>query len=639
MLLTNYLTTAWRNILRHKLFSAINILGLAIGLAAIMLITLFVRDELSYDKFWDNSENIYRLHMRFTTPGYDPEDFALSAPPALEAMAKDFPELNHFTRIENRDRAITIGENTYQDEVSLADRDIVEIFNFQILSGDINTALNDITGLVLDETTSNKYFGTTNSLGEVITIDMGDFKRDYKVTAVIKDIPDNSVLGFNMLALVNPEEWNYSQRWFNTAAMSFFTVKENTNIESMSELFPAYINRNFPSLPFGGPDLKVTDVLTISMMNIKDLHLKSAGSGEQWSPMGSMTTVIIFITVAVLILIIASINFMNLSTARASRRAKEVSLRKVMGAKRKHLIIQFIGESVLMTVIALLLALLSIELSLPYYNDIISKQLLIDYTSIDFLYIIILALMVGVLGGTYPAFILSNFRPAQILSSNQSSENKSSILLRTSLVIIQFTISIMLFVSTIVIFSQMKFTKQMDLGYKSDNLVSIYGNSREQLAAKINIIQQRFNSINGVANTTWTANFIPGSQGTGLDPIRAEQTNEYNPIMLTFRGIGYDFLKTYDIPLIVGRDYSRDRNDERATKEAILEGKGHTAGIILNQSAVRSLGLGSPEEAIGKMLYMNVGSTDEVVEAEFSVIGVIADLNIQSLKMAAGAEF
>ena len=644
MLLGNYLTTAWRNILRHKLFSIINILGLAIGLAAVMLITLFVRYELSFDTFWENADNIYRVHSHYDTPGQDPESLVLSSPPTVEAMAKDYPQITRFARLNTRDRTVTFGDNVFQDEITIADKAVLEIFNFEAIAGNLPTALDDNNGLVLTETIATKYFGSENPIGRVLTIETPDLTKDYQVNAVIEDLPKNSKIGFKILVPVVIDELEFFKFWFSTSVQAYFMVEPGTNMGAIEDTLVPFVDRNFPPLPFGDGSLKVSNVVTVTIMNMKDLHLYAKGIGDWWVPPGDIVTVTIFIVVAVLILLIASINFMNLSTARASRRAQEVSIRKVMGAKREHLIIQFLGESILMSVIALVVAIFFVEISLPLYNSIISKQLVIDYASLDLFKIVGLAMLVGLLAGIYPAFVLSSYRPAHILNSNQSSDNKSSLKFRAILVITQFTISIILFVSTLVIYNQMKFTEDMDIGYQPKNLVTVFGNNPNVLAPKIDIVQRRIQSIDGVQSVSWTANFAPGSQGSSLDPIRTEQTGDTKHILISYRGVGYDFLKTYAIPLIAGRDFDRNRNDERATNEEIIAGKGHMAGLILNQSAIQHLGLGTPEEALGKILYMNVGNTglsegNSVLEAEFSVIGVVPDVHLQDLKVTVAPEF
>lgn len=645
MLLGNYLVTAWRNILRHKLFSTINILGLAIGLAAVMLITLFVRDELSFDGFWNNADNMYRIHVQVDVPGKDPEYHTAAPPPLAEAFRKDFPEIEAVSRILfARPNAIVEGTNV-ETYIEFVDDHILDILEFDTVYGDMSSALNDYNSLVLNQSQAIKLFGDVNPVGKNLSVQINREIREFKITAVIEDSPDNSMIPIHGLALLNEEYFggNMMKAWYRNFFFTFFTVKPDVNLDDLVKRFPDFINRNYPKVPFAGPEVKPAKVIQLSIMNVKDLHLKAKG---QFDPgvQGNMNTVIIFSVVALLILIIASINFMNLSTARASVRAREVGIRKVMGASRKNLIVQFLGESILLTLFSLIMALLFVELSLPFYNDLINKILVIDYLSMDMFFIILFALLIGLLGGIYPALILSSFHPAKVLKANKSTETNASIKFRTSLVIIQFTISIILFVSTSVIFSQMKYAENMDLGYNKENLLTVFGNDYQKLVDNIDIIVRRLNRLEGVSSVTYSDSSFPGANFSFLDPIRTEKTTEYNPIMLNFRQVGYDFLKTYDIPLLAGRAYQRDRNDERPTNEQLASGEGFTAGLILNRSAVRKLGFGTPEEAIGKLLYMNVGQisaegSQEMLEAEFAVIGVIEDVHFNDLKSEIPAEF
>ncbi len=646
MLLTNYLKTAWRNMLRHKLFSAINILGLAIGLAAVMLITLFVRDELSFDSFWEKADRTYRIHVQLDVPGQDPDYSNASPPPLAEAMRADFPELEAVSRVMKTRPVVLIDGERREIWFDLIDAPALDIFDVTFIQGSKDTALPDKNSIVLNQTQATQFFGDKNPVGETINVEFGPNPVDYRITGIIEDAPANTMVPIQGLAILNDDLFggNMNRAWYRNFAMTFITLRPGDDIENITARFPDFIARHYPRVPFAGPDTKPEDVVTLTAMPIKDLHLNPQGESFEFGSRGDKTTVLTFSAVALLILIIASINFMNLSTARASIRAKEVAIRKVMGASRKNLIIQFIGESILLTFIALLIALLLVEVSLPFYNDMIEKEMSIDYLSLDLLYIILFSLLIGILGGTYPAFYLSRFHPAATLKANKSTETKASVKFRTSLVILQFSISIALFVSTAVIFSQMRYAQTMDLGYDREHMLTVFGNDQRNLRENIDIIVERLNRVDGVLGVTYSDSGFPGTNFEFLDPIRLEKTTDYEPIMLSFRQVGYDFLKTYDIPLLAGRDYMRDTNDERPTNEMLAAGEGYTASLVINMSAVRKLGFGTPEEALGRMMYMNVGGINEegtqaMLEAEFEVIGVIDDVHLNDLKTEVQAEF
>jgi putative ABC transport system permease protein len=323
MLLGNYITSAIRNLLGHKLFSFINIFGLAIGLAAVMLITLFVRDELSYDGFWEKSDRIYRLHFTGAVPGMDVVKFVSMPAIMRDAFMKDFPQTEHSTRILRQLPTVNNNNNFYQEDVMMVDADINDIFNFKVISGDLNSALSNTTDLVISESIAKKYFGEENPIGKILPINFESFEHDYRVAAVIEDLPENSMLEIKMMVLFNESDWQGTgmmENWLALSSQFYFTLPEGANIDELNNQMPDFIDRNFIAFKGGAVD-KESDVISINALNIKDLHLKTEAEGD-FRPKGSMSTVIIFSAVSVLILIIASINFMNLSTARASLRAK-----------------------------------------------------------------------------------------------------------------------------------------------------------------------------------------------------------------------------------------------------------------------------------------------------------------------------
>lgn len=629
MLLTNYITTSWRNISNHKLFSTINIVGLAIGLAAVMLIALFVREELSYDKFWNKADNIYRMHMTFLFTGRPQSDYSMSAGPIHNVLKKDFPQIEHVARVSRQQPSLILDNRYFQEDISLVDADFLNIFEFTASSGVIDYALADNTSLVLNETLAVKYFGTTDAVGKIITIDFDVFKRDYRVSAVIEDMPINSQVNVTAMVLLVEDDWLEQDwmfdSWFSLNSFQYFSVKPGTDIADINDQMPAFVDRNFPQE--GGADNLVSSFILLNSMNITDLHLSAPGSFE-YRAKGSINTIRTFSAVAGLILIIASINFMNLSTARASQRAKEVSLRKVMGASRKNLIYQFIGESILLTLFGLLLALAIVEIALPIYNEVIGKNLMVDYASSDLFNIIFLAIAAGIIGGVYPAFILSNFRPAEVLKANKSSETGSSVKLRSFLVILQFAVSISLFVATAVVYGQMLYAKSMDLGYDKENMLILHDVNRDAVLPILPLLIDELERTADVSDVTWS-DFTPGNRQDNNTTIRTPEMGPDDNVMLGNRSVGYNYFETYDITLSSGREYDRDHNDIHADYDAVRAGNGYTSSIMINETGLRRLDLGSAEEAIGKIFYRTL---DDGAELEFQIIGVVPDIHFDSLK-------
>ncbi|MDG1707739.1 MAG: FtsX-like permease family protein [Emcibacteraceae bacterium] len=321
----------------------------------------------------------------------------------------------------------------------------------------------------------------------------------------------------------------------------------------------SFIDRHYPTSLSGDPDIKPSEEISFSSLNIKDVHLKASGFGDK-KPFGDAGTVFAFAEVAVLILLIASFNFMNLSTAKATQRAKEVSLRKVMGADRKSLIIQFIGEAILLTIISLIIGLAIVEICLPYFNDIINLPLILDYGSSDLVMLFILAIMLGIFAGSYPAFILSAFHPSENLKSNNSTESKNSINFRTSLVIVQFTISITLFMATAIIYAQMQYADNYDFGFNKENTLTIRNLRSETVRNNLDVLRDQFQKTPNVTNVT-TSSLAPGSTMFVTSNVRTPEMTADQSIVIDTREVGYDFFKTFDIEILNGRTYARDRND------------------------------------------------------------------------------
>ncbi len=631
MILKNYTVSAWRNIYNHKLFSAINILGLAIGLAACMLIALFVRDEVSYDRFWDNADNIYRMHQTFLPTGRPPMVFSVAAGKIYHALEQDFPQVVEASREANK-RATFIMDNQYfEEQISLVDPGFFQIFDFNVLEGSLENTLEDQSSLVLNKTLADKYFPDGSALGQSITINADVYEREFVVRAIIEDMPENSQLAASAIVSIVEEEWKVQSwmfdQWFSVNAHLYFSLTPGSDITDINDQMPAFIDRHFPEQDNGD---RVSSFILLNSQNIEDLHLLGPSNGE-YKPMGSMATVITFSAVAILILVIASINFMNLSTARASQRAKEVSLRKVMGASRKNLVVQFIGESIIITLVALFVSVVIVEMALPIYNQTIGKQLAFNYASTDVLIIIGLAVSVGVLGGIYPALILSGFRPAEVLKANQSSETGASAKLRAALVIFQFAVSITLFVSTAVVYGQMLYAKNKDLGFNKENLLVINNLFRDAASEKLSLLVEEYKRLPQAISVTWS-NDAPGRPTENNTGMRTPEMPETESLLMGNRGIGYDYFETYQIPLLAGRYYDINMNDERATYESIVAGEGHSSALIINETALNRFALGTPQEAVGKLLYRPLSGDEGEVIREHTIIGVIPDVYLDTLK-------
>ncbi|MDN3651483.1 ABC transporter permease [Thalassotalea ponticola] len=634
MLVKNYITTAWRNMANNKLFTAINIFGLAIGLAACVMIMLYVQHETKYDQFWQNADTIHRAHVTFNVPGRDPMD-AVSAPgPMIHALKKDFEQIEYATRIGSWGPTITYKDKVMIEDVRLVDPEFADMFDLTVLAGDVKASLNDNQSIVLSESAAKKFFGDKPAINEVLSLDFNHFQREYKVGAVIEDLPDNSQLDLPIIVAIDEKDWEEQRwmfgHWFSVNSQLYFKTKQASDLATISSQLDQFANNNFPQMPIGGDDAKASDFIKLSAMNIQDLHLKATGFGEM-RPQGNQTMVITFSAVSFLILLIAAINFMNLSTAQASRRAKEVSLRKVMGASRRNLVVQFLGESVLLSVIAFTLAFALVELTLPLYNEVLNRSLSVSYTPVNIATFVAVALAVGVLSGLYPAFVLSNFRPATVLKANKSADTKASLKLRAGLVVVQFAISIGLFVSTAVVYAQMQYALNMDPGYNKDNLMVIYRVGRDAASEQRNVLLNELEKHPQVTSVTYS-NETPGNANENNTMMRTPEIPEEDALLIGQRAVGYNFFETYQINVVAGRTYDKNRADITPSNEEIREGAPAKGAIVINESALQRLGLGTPEQALGKILITDRGDPGEDLSVELTVIGVVEDIHFSSLR-------
>ena len=462
-MLSNYLKIAWRNIVGNPLFSAINIVGLSIGLACCIIITLFVRYEMSYDKHWVDADRIYRVTRDFF--GNDLE-LAAVAPPIAPLMKQDFAEIEDVTRLlQTGDVTMTRGETRVRErQFVIADPNVFEFFNLEFVSGDAASALNGPLDVVLTERAVERYFGDEDPIGQ--TLNLMD-QADVTVRAVIRDLPDNTHMAFELLGsieaipvMMGPEEL---ESWGSNNYYTYLRLPGGYDPADLESQFNEFLVRHWN-----------VDAEAISRLNLQpltDIHLTSNRDGE-WRANGSAAVVYTFSAVALFVLLIACINFMNLTTARSTQRAREVGVRKVVGANRSQLISQFMGESILLTGFAMLLALALVEIILPVFSAFLEKPLTLSLTNPATLGLLLLGtLVVGIFAGSYPALYLSKFRPADVLKGSVSSTG--SALLRKSLVVVQFATSIALLISTGVVMAQMSYARNVDLGYdKSRNLVT-----------------------------------------------------------------------------------------------------------------------------------------------------------------------
>jgi putative ABC transport system permease protein len=615
-MLRNYFKIAFRNLSKNKFYTWINILGLAFGLATCLLILLYVIDEHNFDRYNENGKRIYRVNNEVKF-GNNHLDLAVADAAMGPALAREFPQVEQYTRLQQYGSFLVKkgNQDLRETKVAFADSSLFEVFTLPMISGDPKTALRDPHSLVITERMANKYFGRSDVTGENLLI---NDKDNYKITGVIRDIPEQSHFNFDFFVPMTENESSRSDNWLSENFNTYILLKKDADPKKLEPEFNKMMNR------YVAPELKSILNLSIgdlekgggfvrcSLIPLEDIHLHSNKIGELGAN-GNIQFIYIFSAIALLILLIACVNFMNLSTARASSRAKEVGVRKVLGSLRKNLVQQFITESVLMSFMALTVAIMLAMLLLPFFNQLAGKHIqnYLLFQPRMILSFVLLMFVVGILAGSYPAFYLSSFQPIKVLKGKVSGGFKGSAL-RNVLVVFQFSISVMLIVGTIVIFNQLNFIRNRDIGYNRNHILILHGT--DILKDRTGSFKNELLQVSGVVNATVTG-FLPvngyRSKNTlfpsaSLDPKSGISMEQWN--------IDENYIPTLGIRLSEGRNYSKQFSTD-------------SSGIIINEAAAEFLGI---KDLLNKPLY-RVDDIKTKKITEFHIIGIIKNFNFNSL--------
>ena len=616
-MLSNYLKIAFRNITGNPLFSAINIIGLSIGLACCIIITLFVQYETSYDKHWQNADRIHRVTRDFFGNNLR---LASIAPPIAPLLQQDFPEIEDITRIMRMGRtALTIDEKTINDEtLVIADANVFEFFNLEFVSGDPDTALAAPTNIILSERAADRYFGSQDPMGKIINV-MG--QADLTVTGVFEDLPDNTHMRFEIVTSINiipmlmgPDAL---ESWGSNNYYTYVRLAEGFNPDDLEAKFEDFI------IKYRGED--APNGTALNLQALTDIHLTS-NRDQEWQTNGSSSVVYTFSAVAFVVLLIACINFMNLTTARSTQRAKEVGIRKVVGANRRQLVAQFLGESVLLTAFAMLLAVALVELALPSFGAFLEKPLVFSLAD-PYTLVVLLGgtLIVGLVAGSYPAFYLSHFRPASVLKGMASSSG--SIALRQVLVVFQFATSITLLIATGVVMAQMHYARTVDLGFdKSRNIVHSLPFFAD-LWGLYTPLKTELETHPDIESVVYSSR-VPSQQNLdGGGYIQAGRQAVMEDIMgISDIKVDYQWFDHYDVEFLAGRAF---RENEMKIGEPTEENPVVNAVAILNESAARRFGW-TPQEAIGQVI-RDFRNRELTLSIDREIVGVIPDIHFSSL--------
>ena len=597
----NYLKVAWRNLMKNKIFSFINITGLTIGITVCMMIFLFIMNEFSFDNFHTKGKNIYRV-MRGYDAGKQPAPW-LSGPYA-PALLNDFPnEVKKAVRIMSSNDLISFGNTSFNEKkVYIADSDFFSMFSFPLLKGNPSTVLKDPSSVVLTETTAKKYFGSVdNAMGKVVEMDK---HYQLKVTGIAKDVPSNSHLNFDLVIPISNffnEPW--FNVWINNNNFTYVLLDEHVNKAQLENRFPQFMDK------YMGKDMERLGArFNLSLLPMKDIYFSAGGDFDPIKH-GDKTVVYIFLSIAILILLIACINFMNLSTIRAVERSKEVGLRKVMGALRNNLVRQFIGESILLTVISCLLSVGLLKLLMPFYNQLLGYTLTVSFNTLPvYLFLIGVIIVVGFLAGSYPAFFLSAFSPIESLKGKLKL-GKGGSRFRQVLVITQFSISVLLIVGTIIIMNQMNYVKSKELGYDKERTVVVPIDNND-LYNHLLTFKNELQNKGNVASVS----LMSGEPGGFFDEHTFEAEGQRDVWKSRTEFADFEFVKTLGLKIIAGRDFSPQYDTDT------------TDAVLINRTAAAKLGF-TPEQAIGKWIKNTIRDS-----TRRRIIGVVEDFNFLSLK-------
>lgn len=606
-MLRNYTKITIRNLVKQKLYSSLNIGGLAVGISAFLMIALFIQYEFSYDRFLPNASGIYRIYQREQGNNYMGSDLFAVTPIQLAGVLPDeFPEIKHATKLTQTSNLLSVDDKNLWEDGLVTDEHFMDVFHFNLLMGNPQKILADAQSIVLTQKLAGKLFGDTDPVGKSVRFDGENFRT---VTGVFSDLPENSTLQFGYVVNYRAEQHSVEElarpMWRNNSQQTFFTLNEGANVKALDAKFPALITKYHDKESYRHYPFKDT----FYSQPLLDLHLTN-GINFDIGAKGSSTYVYVFGGIALLVLMLACINYMNLAIARSINRAKEVGLRKVVGAVRKQLIFQFLGESILIAIISLLLAIGLTYLLLPFFSGLVERSIVMDFAQNQYLIpaLVALVLVVGLISGSYPALVISSLRPVQIIKGKLDGFSKGFGLQRW-LIVGQFTVSIVLVTSSVVIYQQLQFVKNKDLGFNKDHVLVI-GVRDQRLFEHYDALREAWLRNPKISSVTASEHLPTNIQSSWI--INDADQDKSNDLAIYHSRITADYFKVFGLQLAAGRNFSPDIKSDLENAK------------IINETAAKALGW-TPEEAIGKQFENE--NTNE------TVIGVVKDFHLHNLHL------
>jgi len=613
-MIRNFFLTAYRNLLKNKGYTLLNILGLSAGFTCFAFITAWISNELSYDKFNKKADRIVRIVGKVTTES-ETFDHAVTSVPMAKALMSDYPEIENTVRFDKNDAIVKYGDKQFsEDNILLTDPSFFDVFSFKLVKGDPKIALNEPYNVILTETMAKKYFGESDPVGQSLTIFRYDGTGNgapYKITGVIPDAPQNAHFTFNFLVsfktleTADPESVT-QDGWGSNGYYTYLLLRDKNDISSLQTKLPAFAERHI------GKEMKQWKMrYDYELQPLKSIHLHSTNRRYEIEPTGSMQYIYIFSTIAIFILLIAGINYMNLATARSVQRAKEVGVRKVMGAGKMQLVIQYLAEAVIVSLSALLVSFFLSYLLQPATEQLTEKNISIFQSKGLVVFLISIAILLGILSGLYPAFFITAYKPINVLKGSLKATGGGA-WLRKALVIVQFTISIVLIAGILIVNSQLSYIQHKDLGYKKDALIALKVNGSSEVINGFAAFRNIVLSSPLVTGMTTSNTLIGGGLSNGGATTVSGEGQQIVTSIYRFRA-DYNYFNVYGMKIVAGRGFSENPLAD-------------TAAFIVNEAAIKAFGWGNSENAINKPFSMG-GSGGNIV-------GVVKDFHFNSLQHA-----
>jgi putative ABC transport system permease protein len=624
----NYALSLYRTLSRHRLYAALNTLGLALGIAVCTILLLVVRFETSFDRWVPGAQDIYRVSLLSSFPGRPPNESPSTQAILLPNLLAEFPQIKAGARLMENRTIVRLGSQQAYEKVVLADPSIFEVFELPFAAGDRTSALGDTSSLVISQSMARKYFGTDRALGRRLTLVLDGLVRDYRVTGVMRDLPPNTHLAIDFVVRFSPEvlpqhaEW--LDRWGSSILITYIRVRSPQDAQAIQGGMRRFVERRVTK----DVPTPATAYLAYKLRPVPALHFADAKTQEAFKPGADPLFVGALGVMGLVTLLIAVVNYVSLATARAGMRAREVAVRKVMGATRRVLVAQFLAESIAMALAATLIAAALIELTLPAVSAMLGEPIRLTYVGPDsvLLPLLGLSLVVGLLSGVYPAMVLSGFRPASVLASARTpGGGRSGAKLREIMAIGQFAIAICLMVCTAVIYAQTEYVRHADLGFRRDGLIIVKIGEAPVAPHKLALVEA-FRSMPGVLAVT-ASDRRPAADEENTYSVRRVD-KPMNEASLTMERIGTGYIPTYGLKVLAGRPLGQaQRLDDKAGLESDqIAVRG--INVMLNASGARALGFSRPTDAVGGLV--RLGKTVSGRDLVATVVGVVGDVRFLS---------